>query len=1779
MKYFIVVIALLLSSLGWSQSLQFVFRGVIENIDLGKNEGGVTISIVQNGSSLGSAQSASNGKYTLKGNVNYKLPFDVVFTKSGLVTKKVAFDLSKLNEEDTPASTEFEPVEELNMTLFKVRENVDFSFLDSEPVAKFTYDEKNLAAKVDMATVNRMRTKIDDLLNSAELDKAKLEADYQAAIQEGNSAFAKKEYESALASFEEALGYKPNEKYPADKIIELDALIKAQKNEEMAEKQANQEYFNLIEAGDKQRDAGELEKAVATFKLATAKKTDEQYPKDQIVAIQAQIDAKKKELESQTAYDAAIKSGDALFKQNSLRAAKDKYTEATTLKPSEAYPKQKLLEIESKMKDLEAQEATKKKYQDAIAAADKAFDAEDFAAAKEKYTESLTFETASTYAKGRMTLCNEALANSKAEAEKAAKIKELLLKGTTDLSATKYQEAVQSFTEVLTLDASNAEATTKLAEAKKKLDEKADAEAQELQYAQLIKDGDAANTAKKLEDALAKYQEAKTIKSTPEVTAKITAVQEAINAQKSLAEKETKYTEKMADAAKKVTDDDLNGAITSYTAAAAIDPSKPEPAKKIAEIQKILDDRAAADAKNAEYNALMKEGGELIAANDLDKAKAKFQAAALIDPKSPDPKAKIKEVDDLIAKNKADKAQQDKLQAAITAGDNFFNEAKWEEAQAKYREVTTIDPANSYAKDRISLIDLEIAKREKTKKIDKLLADANVLRDAKKLELARTKYQEVLALDPSNSAATSQIDAINSELAALQNEEQKEKAFADLKAEGMQLAVAKKYPEAKQKLVEALSFKKDAEVETKIKDIDALIALEAENKSKGDQYNAFIEQAKSLEEGDDLIGAIAAYQKAGAVKPDETLPKTKIKSLQDLLAKDAAQQETIDKEYTAAMARGEVLMKGEKYLDAIKEFNTALALKPTQVEPKTRAEQAEELERQKGEGEEQYQKILTTVEAKIASGDYVKAEELIERAKGFRPEDKRPQELLDQVNKLKAKDKEFAGFMAAGEVEAAKKNYPGAIAQFEKAKGVKPSEAVPNERIEAMNKLINDLSSTTQKEELYKEYMNKGKSATTGKKFVEALGHYQNALSVKAADQEATDRIAEIQQILDDLANADKQDQETKSKYNALIKEADALFTKKDVELAKVKYDDALLVDPYSAYAKARSEECTNLLINIAGVEKEEQYRKLIDVADKNFTDKKYDKAKEYYLRAISMRSADPYPKKKLEEIEEIENPAIVQSFKLEDLGERVNGTIDGGFVIEVAEADRRLLKGQQIENERDKAIYDQSMLNKENQAERYETQNELYDIQEDLTLSTLNANDARIENVEKLRVSEFERKEMESQNAAFEKGENLSSQQTLDVVTEEVALDYMNAAEDRQDNMERVKEYQTAHSDRIYEQSVTYKENAYASDVELNKVAIKVEEDVRDDYAERLVVEQKVDGASDQTIGVAKDLSDQKYDDVQLQRAAIVQVQANASEKATTDDGVARDNNEKVGDAKEQMNEVALAYMMSNQEDSEEISTSMDQLRRKLSEENVDATKVRDEANERLKIVQSEYVEQERIALEGETDKYRENKAVIDGQEESRIEVADQAKEAMDDKIAYVEGQQATAREKSDEGQLSDEEERLLLRNRLENVEIEQSDKSSEHVKAREENSERLKDAKLTESTLLADDAAAQREKNLAAQQSLDGVSTEQKEKVKVANSLGQEYPEGVSEESFTRKDEAGLVTTVITRRIVVISGHADVYVRTQTKNGITYSKNGNPSLQHVWNNETQGPELVRHF
>ena len=169
--------------------------------------------------------------------------------------------------------------------------------------------------------------------------------------------------------------------------------------------------------------ASDFKKAVDSFTDALALK-----PNDPIAT--AQLSDARMRMESQSAdakraaeYDAVIKAGDALIVKKDYEGAKGKFNEAIALKETEAYPKQKLKEIDAILADLAKQAEEEKKnkelqakYDAAIAAADAAFTAKNWDQATTKYLEASGLKKEEKYPKDQLA----AIAVKKAESEKKA---------------------------------------------------------------------------------------------------------------------------------------------------------------------------------------------------------------------------------------------------------------------------------------------------------------------------------------------------------------------------------------------------------------------------------------------------------------------------------------------------------------------------------------------------------------------------------------------------------------------------------------------------------------------------------------------------------------------------------------------------------------------------------------------------------------------------------------------------------------------------------------------------------------------------------------------------------------------------------------------------------------------------------------------------------------------------------------------------------------------------------------------------------------------------------------------------------------------------------------------------------------------------------------------------------------------------------------------------------------------------------------------------------------
>ena len=1638
MRYVILILVLFCTMFSWGQQLDLVFRGTLINLDAGKKEGAVKVELVQNGSVVSSSSTASNGKFKITSSVDQTKPFEIKFSKAGFIGKMMRFNFNGVNEEDIPPGGEFfDPFE---IKIFKERDNADFSFLKTEPVAQFDWNSAKLSPRLNSSEANRIGNKILTLLAEADKNKAEAEMKYNAAIKEADGFYNAQSYEEALTKYEEAVGYKPQEPYPNERIVELDALIQAQKSADLAEKQENEEYYNLIEAGDNLRDQDNLEGAIAKYKEAITKK-DEQYPKDQIATLSKTLEDRQKAIENKTKYDALIKQADGFLKQNSVRAAKDKYTEASKLMPQEQYPKDKLAEIEGKMQELAEKEAIKKQYDDAVNAADALFSVEDFAGAKEKYNEALTFESSSTYVKARITICDEKILEAKNAAETEAKIAELLKSGAESMNASQWDAAKTSYESVLALDNLNETAITKLEEVEKALENAKNQALQEEKYAKLVSEGESANNSGELETALSKYEEAQTIKVEPNVTTTIQEIKAKIADNKAAAEKKEQYDQLIADGESALLGGDLQAAKIKFEGASKIDPnqelpknklaeietlmaneaadkekaanyqtaiesadnaynlsnweeakakyqeaisiddSKPYPSERITEIDKLIKEKELADLKAAEdaeakakFDAVISEANTLFIANDYIAAKAKYEEAQSIDPSQTITADKIAEIEGILASIEADKKAADEAQAmneayedAISAANTDFEKGNLEKAKSGYEAALDIDSSKSFPKERIVAIDTQLIKiaedEAKHAQIEDLLDEGAKLVSDEKFEDAKSVYEEILTLDPGNTDAQAQLTKVNGELALLKNDAEKEAEFVKLKEQGFSLAEGNQFEQAKQKLNEALSLKDDPEIRSKIDAIDKAIAQLAAQQGIDDNYNALIlagesaqssgdykaaitkyEEALSLkpneampqakiqelqslienekalvqldEEYDDLItqantqviskdyeSAISTYQEALNLKPDETMPQMKIEELQALIddaskadaldekyntaISDAAEFESIedyigaikkyktalelkpneslpkskiaalqsiidaqnegqaklDADYNKLMKEGDQMIADKLYLEAIKKFNAALSLKPKEQAPVDKAAEAERLEKAKGrEGDAQYEKILTVAEKKINASEYDRATELVNRAMKLKPDDSRPQALLNRINAIKELENDYDNAITQGAVLMGAKKYQEAKLAYQKANDLKPNEPEPIQKLTELDALIGELADASQKESLYKDYMTKGGLSFGKKDYQGALGYYQNALSVKANDTEAASKISEIQQIIDDLANANERDLKLKNEFDAIINDADGNFANELYLNAKKKYEEALILVPSSTYAKTQIKECERLERAKGKAEAEKEYRKIITAADKNFDKASYDKAINYYNRALSIKNEDPYPKQKLAEINAILNPVSVESSELEDLGDPFdNSLMDGGFVLQQAEAERKTIKKTKINRKQSKILAEASELSSSNTASHRENSNEIYKVQMKISRDAGQGDLNRQATVDALRLAQDELANEERSNGIYEYGENISDQGTLDIIQEESTLDYGERHSVYEENTKIMTGYNEALAKANIEKVLTDYDRNVESNGTLAEVKGAISTGMQENFVERAKTGQQV--------------------------------------------------------------------------------------------------------------------------------------------------------------------------------------------------------------------------------------------------------------------------------------------------------------------------------------------------
>jgi len=1056
-----------------------------------------------------------------------------------------------------------------------------------------------------------------------------IRAQYDAIVKEADALVKTENFDQAIAKYNEAKRIITTENHPNDMLLEIEKLKKQKASSALAA-----EYEVELKKGEALLKEEKFDEAVASFEAAhkilpTENKTTE------LITEAKNLKEQKKQGAVQAEFNAKITEGESLLKSQEFDQAIAKFNEAAIILPTDNKVKS-LIEEAKKEKLAKEQAVASEKFNALIKEGDAALDSEDFITARLKYNDALATNKAG---KNTVDAKLAALALKEKEkqeqeiaasaaADKQKKFDGLIADANQKTSTGDYTGAMANVSMALALFPDNKEGTALKSELEAKIQEKqakdeasAAAEkeakeksAKEQQINQLIADAKQEASQKNYSIALAKIQNALNIDNTSEtaLTAKseIETAQKAFDAEKQLnaetaaaaekeqKDKEAKITGLLSSGGDALANKDFSTAETAFNEVLSLDPNNAAANAKLAELKNLKEqdalaaDQAKKDAANkAEKEELRKQVGDLLtqgnqslSENNFDAALASFNSALALDPSDSDITSKITEAKSKklnaensakadadakaaeleaanLAKEKANKEAE--IQALITKAEDLELSGKLIDAKVIYNDVLAIDVSNSVAKAKISSIDLKLAKLDQDKQANEAAANAlkekeaetaaaavlahqkaakeqqiqDLLTQADNLSLqknyseAKAKYQEVLAIDNTNSVAASKITEIDSKIAN-QNKEQfaKEAAANALKEKEATAAAA------------------------------ALIAQQKAAKEK--QIEDLLAQADNLALQKNYSEAKAKYQEVLAIDNANSVAASKITEIdskianqnKEQLAKEAAANALKEKETAAAAAADIAQQKAakEKQIQGLLTLADNLALQRNYSEAKAKYQEVLTIDNANSLATSK----ITEIDTKIANQN---KEQLAKDAAAKAGREK----LAADAAKKEFKQK-IASQLAIGDQMVSNKNYADAIEAFRKVIELDPQNSLAKTKISDVTSLIQleedkrNKMNAKQRQDQITDYLNEAKSLVATREYQQAKSKYDKVLSLDASNAAAENGLAAIQSQLDGLAAIEARNSSNKDAELKKAKEVDRILDEGFDLFAGGKYDEAI---------------------------------------------------------------------------------------------------------------------------------------------------------------------------------------------------------------------------------------------------------------------------------------------------------------------------------------------------------------------------------------------------------------------------------------------------------------------------------------------------------------------------------------------------------------------------------------------------------------------------------------------
>jgi Putative Zn-dependent protease, contains TPR repeats len=344
----------------------------------------------------------------------------------------------------------------------------DKEYNKKEYIKAKTYYQEALRLRPNDASA---KSKLDNTLLRIKEENRKEELFFE-HIDNADAYYANNDLEKALNEYNQALKIFPKDEYALGKKSEIATILKDEKDKLAS-------FNEMIKLGDKLLKDERYAEAVMQYESAL-----KVYPNNSAAQAKYQ-DAKNKK----DAYNTKVAEFDRLKSKGEEFTLRKRYAEAISYfeQALQLFPNE--TELSDKIKELQTKKNIADRYDAKIAEADALYEDQSYAEAKNAYQEALSVIPNDSYALGMITRVDEVmnspeykkiledkanqqlaqqraeqqrLAAEEAERQRKIQVQNLINTGNQQLTDKKYEEAEQTFNQVLALDPNNATATEKL---------------------------------------------------------------------------------------------------------------------------------------------------------------------------------------------------------------------------------------------------------------------------------------------------------------------------------------------------------------------------------------------------------------------------------------------------------------------------------------------------------------------------------------------------------------------------------------------------------------------------------------------------------------------------------------------------------------------------------------------------------------------------------------------------------------------------------------------------------------------------------------------------------------------------------------------------------------------------------------------------------------------------------------------------------------------------------------------------------------------------------------------------------------------------------------------------------------------------------------------------------------------------------------------------------------------------------------------------------------------